>query len=64
MVMLNEVTLRLCYGCVMAAATAAASAREEAVLWLSTLSPEPSVGKRGAQRLDGGLRSHRKHRHI
>ena len=45
MVMLNEVTLRLCYGCVMAAATAAASARREAVLWLSTLSPEPSVGK-------------------
>ena len=33
MVMLCEVMLRLCYSYVAAAATAAASARKEAVLW-------------------------------
>ena len=34
MIMLYEVMLRLCYGCVVAAATAAASGRREAVFWL------------------------------
>ena len=37
MVMLYEVILWLCYGYIVAAATAAVLARREAVLWLSCL---------------------------
>ena len=39
-VMLYEVTLRLCYGYVVAAAMVTASARRETVLWLLFQSEE------------------------